>query len=247
MRIKQIVGVILITILTFLFFQINNVQAAALQSNGDTPTTKNRNTWMTEIRKMESVGGVLGLVETQNEDLTTNGNSNKLDIHMQKNTEYGAMALLSASSYGKSDKVGNGETTTGNATGVVIPGNYEATAAQHQDNSSYASTGFEKRYINYYEANFTGVKPGDAYKETSSWHGSEAHFYSKQYDRWGRGDEFRYPGIVLRGGTTGIFGYYNLAVYKSSQYDGWIIWGDDKASLNTPNTSRAVIVNGEGL
>ena len=131
MKSKKIIIILMLIISFSLIFQINTVQAA-LQSNENAGVTKNRDTWMTEIRQMEILGGSLGLEETQNTDLTFIGESNKLDIHMQKNTEYGAMALLSASAYGKPDKIDDGDTTTGNETGVVMPYNPEWTAAQYK-------------------------------------------------------------------------------------------------------------------
>ena len=108
MKSKKIIIILMLIISFSLIFQINTVQAA-LQSNENAGVTKNRDTWMKEIRKMETSGESLGLEETQNENLTFKEKSNKLDIHMQKNTEYGAMALLSASAYGNPEKIGNGK------------------------------------------------------------------------------------------------------------------------------------------
>ena len=70
--------------------------------------------------------------------------ANNLDIHMQKTTEYGAMAILSVSSYGNPNKITSGETTTGNSTGVVMPLKYEWT--QGGD-----TTWYDSRYRNYYD------------------------------------------------------------------------------------------------
>ena len=77
---------------------------AALQSNGATATTQIISDWMMNVRGMESIGGALGLAETINSDLTSSSGSNNLDIHMEKNIEYGAIAILSASSYGNPNK-----------------------------------------------------------------------------------------------------------------------------------------------
>ena len=52
-------------------------------------------------------------------------NNPNLDIHMEKNTEYGAMAILSASAYGNQNVIGDGETTTGNKSGVYMKLNKE--------------------------------------------------------------------------------------------------------------------------
>ena len=48
---------------------------------------------------------------------------------MEKNTEYGAMAILSASSYGNQSKIESGGTTTGNKSGVYINLNKEWVSA----------------------------------------------------------------------------------------------------------------------
>lgn len=88
------------------------ISSAALQSNGGTPAGKNINQWMLQIRQMQSIGGTLGRTDTID---TSNlrSDATDLDIHMEKNTEYGAMAILSASAYGNPNKIQNGKTTTG--------------------------------------------------------------------------------------------------------------------------------------
>lgn len=111
-------------------FGTNNSKAV-LQSNGDTGVTYNLSDWMMNVRKMEELGGAMGLNEKINSDLTTDGDSNNIDVHMQKNTEYGALAILSASSYGNPSKINDGETTTGNVTGVVMKLDSEWVAARN--------------------------------------------------------------------------------------------------------------------
>lgn len=118
---KSIRKIMLLLVLSILILSSKQAAQAVLQSNGSASSAKTIDQWMLQIRQMESPGGALGLNETVNQTgLTSTTGSNNLDIHMQKNTEYGAMVLLSASSYGKPDKVNNGETTTGNKTGVVM-------------------------------------------------------------------------------------------------------------------------------
>ena len=124
---------ILITIFLSIFLQIlvfSTTSKAALESNGNTPATKDVGSWLNSIRKMEAAGGTLGLSETINDTtlLSTSG-SNSLDIHMEKNGEYGIMAILSASAYGNPNPVGDGETTTGNPTGIKINLNKEWVSA----------------------------------------------------------------------------------------------------------------------
>ena len=54
---------------------------------------------MRAFRTMEQAGGSMGLAETLNADLTSK-ESNNMDVHMMRSTEYGAIAILSASGYG---------------------------------------------------------------------------------------------------------------------------------------------------
>ncbi len=248
MKTKKIL-IILMLIMSFsLIFQINTVQAA-LQANGNTVVTKNRNTWMTEIRKMETLGGTLGLQEEINTtNLTATGESNKLDIHMQKNTEYGAMALLSASSYGKPDKINNGETTTGNPTGVKIEGNKEWVAAQFTD--YMGKTNYANRYINYYTLS-DNKKSGDALLETQGWHGAQNIYYYKQTLKvddsawWFK--IYAHPGGILRNYNGVIFGFANDDGSHKEGPGATSFTGSNNANISKTYTSRAVIVNGEGI
>ena len=196
-----------------------NTSRAALQSNGGTPATKTRDQWMLQIRQMQSAGGTLGLTDTINETGLTSTNTN-LDIHMEKNTEYGAMAILSASSYGKPDKVNTGETTTGNKTGVVINLNKEKVAAGGDFSSA-------SRYYNYYTTTYT-AKVGDAISETKGWHGSMASTWL--LSNWGFN--------ILRSYSGSLFSYYGGAGYDFNTND---------AGVNKSWASRACIVVGSGV
>ena len=83
-----------------------NVQATYQSTNTGTVVKNNlvngTTGFMTTVRQMEASGQVMGLSETVN---TTTGvatsTSNNIDVHMQKNTEYGAMVILAVSDYGK--------------------------------------------------------------------------------------------------------------------------------------------------
>lgn len=160
---------IIIMLLAMLILIIKpTISQAALQSNGGTEKKYLINDWMLKIRKMQKSGGTLGLSDTINANLTST-NTN-LDIHLQKNTEYGAMAILSASSYGKPNKIGNGETTTGNKTGIVIKQNGEITAAgTNRINETTNCGNAVGRYKNIYDITYK-AKIGDAIKETKGWY-----------------------------------------------------------------------------
>lgn len=101
-----------------------NSSHAVLQANGGTKAKYSFAEFILKIRQMESLGGTLGLTETINTTtLLPTSESNNLDIHMEKNTEYGAIAILSVSSYGNPNKINDGQTSTGNKTGIVFNGN----------------------------------------------------------------------------------------------------------------------------
>ena len=146
---------VIILILWIGMMQTSKVEAA-LQSNGGTPLKANLNDWIYYTRKMQEAGGTLGLTDTINEDLTSNNKD--LDIHMEKNTEYGAMVILSASSYGNPNKITDGQTTTGNASGIVMKLNKEWVAAGVNNTWAEKMKGATKRYWNVYTGNGNSVK-----------------------------------------------------------------------------------------
>lgn len=206
-----------------------NTANAALQSNGGTPAKKKIDDWMLQIRQMQSAGGTLGLTDTINETGLTSENTN-LDIHMEKNTEYGAMAILSASSYGKPDKVNSGETTTGNKTGVVINLNKEWVAA----GSITGVTNYYKavgRYKNLYTRSYV-AKVGDVIEETKGWHGSGASTWL--YDDGWSG--------LLRSYSGSLFSYYGFGQAFSNAPDK-----GDAVARSKSWASRACIVVGTGV
>ena len=180
MRVRKIIILLVVMLLMCILLNTNYVQAA-LQSNGNTCATYNIDNWMLKIRQMQTLGGTLGLTDTIN---TTNltSNSTNLDIHMQKNTEYGAMAILSASSYGNPNKINSGETTTGNKTGVVMQINKEWVSAGARINESSVWTTASARYKNMYARSYV-AKSGDA---ILNWHGSTSSqwFYSSYMNRY---------------------------------------------------------------
>ena len=191
---------ILITIFLSIFLQIlvfSTTSKAALESNGNTPATKDVGSWLNSIRKMEAAGGTLGLSETINDTtlLSTSG-SNSLDIHMEKNGEYGIMAILSASAYGNPNPVGDGETTTGNPTGIKINLNKEKVCA---GTMAYCTkyVNADERYKDIYTAGKQTSKNGDALIETNGWHKSTQ-------SRWLSIDN--YSGIV-RAWNESLFSY----------------------------------------
>lgn len=169
MKIKNKFCLGLITIFTLCIILQPNKVNAALQSNGGTATKKTIGDWILQIRQMQELGGTLGRTDTINKtDLSSDATD--LDIHMEKNTEYGAMAILSASAYGNPNKINDGDTTTGNVTGVVMRINNEMVSAGSLTRiAQYVNA--KSRYKNEYTKDYV-AKVGDAILQTKGWHGS---------------------------------------------------------------------------
>lgn len=228
---KFLLGVLTISSVCMIL-QPNKVNAA-LQSNGGTSARKTANDWILQIRQMQELGGTLGRTDTVS---TTNliSNATDLDIHMEKNTEYGAMAILSASSYGNPNKIEDGDTTTGNSTGIVMNINKEWVAAFNYTDSTNLKNA-SSRYKNIYKSTYE-AKIGDAILETDGWHGG------RYQNTWIVGGNSKNGSGLIRAFSGSIFTYYGRG------YDNW------EADIQVPGygesklyTSRACIVVGTGL
>ena len=183
--------------------------------------------WINNIRNMEADGQVMGLTETHDEStlLSTSG-SNNIDAHLMKNTEYGAIAILSASKeYGKQGEgtnryvmSGTGlKTTTGNVYGMYPTGYNEWTAS---DLTGSGSNGFDTNINEKYRDMYTDAnetKPGDA---LLAWHGnSSVGWHTSSYP------------VYLRGHNSSLFySNYHYSSFSVSNYYG-----------------RACVVSGAGL
>lgn len=184
--------IILTSIVMLIMLLCTSTVHAAIQSSGGAPAKNSAETWITSVRQMESVGGGFGLSETINSDLTSSNGSNNIDVHMEKNTEYGAMAILSASSYGNPNKITNGKTTTGNETGIVI----NFTSNNQRSEEWTASTFWQKSFIGSKKSKYRDyymkdtAKIGDATLETNGWHGGNT-YYLRAYET----DEIIYRNI----------------------------------------------------
>ena len=177
---------------------------AALQANGNTSKTDTIANWLLNIRNMEATGGTLGLTDTIDTTslVSSSDTSNNLDIHMEKNTEYGAMAILSASAYGNQNKITNGETTTGNKTGVVIKLDPEWVSAGSLT-SLAAFRNANAKYKNSYTTSYV-AKVGDAISETAGWHGSGSSTWLDYNDTSG----------LLRAYSGSLFSYFGNGSVK---------------------------------
>ena len=208
---------------------IPNKANAALQSNGGTPATKLSNDWILQIRQMQEKGGTLGRIDTINTTNLTSG-ATDLDIHMEKNTEYGAMAILSASAYGNPNKINDGETTTGNSTGIVININGERTAATTPGIEDKNISNASLRYKNIYSIQKYVEKAGDAILGTQKWHGSTDTIDVSWFD-------YDMYVTILRG--------YKGSIFSFNAFNGGAYQGP--AAQPKKYASRACIVVGTGL
>ena len=171
---------------------------AALQANAATHASGKTATgasWIQSIREMEKSGQTMGLNETIGTNLVATSGSNNIDVHMMRTTEYGAMAILSASGFGWSGKLADApvKSTTGNVTGVYVPGNrWEWTAGVCSANT----VGKDARYYDLYTTNQTSAKVGDALgldtyttnPGCSGWHGtSNAYWVNSSWPAFMRG------------------------------------------------------------
>lgn len=206
---------------------------AALQSNVATHAagkTATGASWIQSIREMETAGQTMGLTETLKTDLTSN-TSNNIDVHMMKTTEYGAMAILSASGFGYSGKLADApvKSTTGNVTGVYVMGTrWEWTAGV----CDATTVGKNARYYDLYKINDqTSAKVGDALgldtyttnPGCSGWHGANVHTW------------FSSNVCGLSHGSSGIFSFQGYAFNGSNTWTRGI------------NCGRGVAVVGSGL
>ncbi len=211
-----------VLMLVVMLMLATGVQANYQSKPTGTRTTTDAPTWIIRIRQMEAENQVMGLNEQID---TTTGlattDSNNIDVHMEKNTEYGASVLFGASDYGKQGssieerRMDTGSTTTsgtdvkatttGNVYGVYEIGYYNMNTSKigtpewaAGGGSSFISTSIAPRYINRYKAGSSNADPksGDATMETKHWHESKSATWLNYYT------------YGFRRGGSGAFGFY---------------------------------------
>ena len=154
----------------------------------------------------------MGLTETLN-GLNATSASNGIDVHMMLPTEYGAVAILSASGYGNPKKLrdeanAQKRTTTGNSTGVYFTGDrWEVTAS--------GTNGKYENFDSKLKGTITQFIGG------SSWHGATTtDIVLKNVGQAYFGYSVKAPAtgckIRVAAGGSGIFG---------AAYLGWWRWG----------------------
>ena len=210
-----------------------SVQATYQSSPNASAITATTATWLPNVRRMEASGRVMGLTESlaSADTLLPNG-TNDIDVHMQKNTEYGAMLILAVSDYGKqgdgtldSDHINNAvyglATSTGNVSGIYNVGNAtEAVAAGQPSQTSYESPSLYNANVRYY----------DTYNRSSavSKAGDAINIYTWQ-------------------GGTGTWLYYAWASSTTRFFLTRSAFSYNSARNTDVNHSRACVVNGVGF
>lgn len=188
--------------------------SAALQANQNTQYTKKETptNWMKYFREMETTGGAMGLSETLKTDLTASSSSNNIDIHMMKTTEYGAIAILSASGYGNPSNEKAITTTTGNDTGIILSttAGWEWTAGGLSDS---IFSGTNARYYDAYTSSNASAKIGDALGTSSTTNPGCAGWHSASIYGWVYSS---YP--YFKRGDGGIFSFSNGSASGSGSY-----------------------------
>ena len=175
---------------------------ATLQANPNThyvkTNTKSAEKWMSGFRQMEEKDGGMGLSETLNEDLTASSKSNGIDVHMMRSTEYGAIAILSASGYGNPSNDKTLTTTTGNKTGVYFScAKYENVAGGFEGK---IFNGTNKKYYDTYTGDRSSARVGDALGERTN-NGCQG-WHSASNSNWVNSN-----GIYTRRGGEGLFSF----------------------------------------
>ena len=231
---KKMVNKIIVFMLVMLAVVIipHNTEAV-LQANKTTqssPSTKKINIWIKEIRNMETSNQAMGLSEKINETtLKADGDSNNIDVHMIKTTEYGTVAILSASGYGNPNKMYDStfiehNSTTGNNSGVIFDlsssgSGYEWTAGGYIGTTLKA---IDERYYDSYTDDKNKTKAGDALGSSTAEHPGCERWHDATNANWPTNTD-----NYFRRNYSGLFGFF----YSST------------SSFNC----RAVAVCGQGI
>ena len=217
-KLKLISLVVILVVMTLL--PVGNVKAA-LQANSNThyKKTNTPDTWMAQIRNMEKSGEAMGLSETHNSNLTASSGSNGIDVHMMKSTEYGAIAILSASGYGNPQILQNSstKTTTGNKTGVYFNGtDWEYVAGGY---SGEIFKGVNAKYYDAYNSSITSAKAGDALGSSTETNPGCYRWHSATNCGWVGPSGYPNCGRYFGRGLGGLFSYsyeYSRGSYHNS-------------------------------
>ena len=180
MKKRKALSIITLSIITICMFSGRVNAAVQSRPNVKSLTSTTANDFFEKIRKMEAEGGTLGKSANIQETTYLDTSNNGVDVHMAKNTEWGAAAMLAASAYGSAPSGKSDATTTGNATGIyqMADGTFEYVAGIYDTSNQYMSKlkTADDRYVDKYTDNVS--KRGDATLETKGWKNSSSAFVS---------------------------------------------------------------------
>ena len=235
--------ILFIFLVAVLALTINSEAAYQSRPNFSALVNTTSNDFFKNIRMMESTDGPMGLsatFETSSTEVKETSSSNNIDVHMIKNSEWGAAVLLASSGYGAGSDNNAGTWTTGpnNYTGIygMGNGNWEYTASFCKQGGSnvtgassynsilhhYQGTKYVDQYVNKNNQSsadydtFTVIK-GDAIIDVMGLHSGVKILVTS-------------GNPVFKRGYFGVFAF-NFHIGISVSY----------------NTSRAVAVCGAGL
>lgn len=250
MKAKKILATLVLALIISII--ITSSVQAALQSMPTTTQDSTRRAtpadWILSVRKMEEANGGMALNETVGTDALATTNPNNIDVHLLKNTEFGAIVLLGASDYGKQGAIGgtgedrwmtqggtetsgtanNLATTTGNVTGIYEIGYRDMTLGSSQVEWTAAGgtdflSNIDSRYMNRYTQSEDSALPGDATVETKYWHTKGEPYYD-----WLQGADRGF----IRGRATESLGAFYIS---------------GSSSVTSSYGARAGVVCGSGL
>ena len=213
---RKIILTMVVAIIAIALGFTTRVEAQLQSRPGATAlTTKTVSDLFIMARNMEAPNQTFGLNATIDQNNGTESTSNNIDVHMIKNTEWGAILMLGASAYGYIPAAvasQSGASTTGNNTGVynmAVNGKWFNTASSVNGatNANMTKmTSAPQRYWNNYGSTEATYKTGDATIETKGWrNGGAGAWLSTSYP------------LLSRGNNGGMFSY-NSTPYRRSHW-----------------------------
>ena len=222
-------------------------------------------TFFKQIREMETSSGPMGLNATL-DDSYNDTSGNGIDVHMIKNSEWGAVAMLAMSGYGggAADQIDSYTTGPSNYTGVYGMGNgnweytmtFASTNGSSPDTSSSVSSyqrnlvnlGIDSKYYDLYHIPNSDITSTDnqtfySYNYSAAGSSSLNHNGDAIYEMYPILLSQKGPDSYTRNTTLG-----NPFFLRGSSYgDGVLASNGSSGNPTSSYTSRAVVVCGSGL
>jgi hypothetical protein len=238
-----------------------NVSQAAYQSRPGFTALYNTSAsdFFVNIRKMETSSGPMGLSMSENY-IYSGGDGNGIDVHMIKNSEWGAVAMLALSGYGGGTQSNIGTYTTGssNYTGVYGMGNsnyeYTATFATSDGTTVDTSNSYVKTLQTAAGGSGVSSRYYDLYYNKNLEATNQDSFYEYNYKKYGGSNILDHHGDAIYE-IIGMFtGTHNTTTSGNpwfrrggSNGGGVLASSNIDGNAGSSYTSRAVVVCGSGL